>query len=140
MKAVYTYNWHLLFAALTLTLSLPGCATNASAADVTTSSKWLGWYEGLGPACGGHPLVMDQWTFSWMDCKHAKIRVSAMSDNELLLEVNREAMCGWAGWLVALRRLSSEGPVVEINTYQSLEKYRVKEYGLFCVYSQKPSD
>jgi len=80
---------------------------------------------------------MNKSTFSWMDCKHATIRVSAMSDTELVLEVSREATCGWAGWLVTLRRLSAEGPVVEVSTYRSLEEYRVKEYGLFCVYSKK---
>ena len=140
MKADHTYKSRSLLAALTLTVVGPVFATRACAADQAVPSRWVGVYEGFSRGCSGQPLMMNESTIGSMDCKRAKIRVSAVSDVELLLEVNREAKCSWAGRLVSLRRSSPEGQAVEVTTYQSLEKYQVKEYGLFCIYSKKAGD
>lgn len=139
VTAVNTYKVLLSLAVLTLTVSLPGFATNACAADPTVSSKWVGVYEGLSRGCSGQPLEMYASKFSWVDCKDANIRVIAMSDSELMFEVDAKARCGAAGLVVTLTRLSG-GPAVDVHTYRSLEAYRAKEYGLFCVYSKKIVD
>lgn len=140
MKVRHTCKLLLLLSALITAVVAPVFATSTFAADQAVPSKWAGVYEGLSRGCSGQPLVVNESTISWTDCKRVKVRVGAVSDVELLLEVNREAKCGWAGWLVSLRIPSAERQAVEVTTYQSLEKYREKEYGLFCVYSKKSSD
>ncbi|MGH7304426.1 MAG: hypothetical protein ACRELZ_14110 [Candidatus Rokuibacteriota bacterium] len=107
----------------------------AAADGDRVSSRWVGAYDGFSRGGSAHPLTIATSTIRWVDCREASIRVVATSDTELVFEVDPNAKCGVAGQIVTLTRLSASGPVVDVKTYRSLEKYRAKEYDLFCVYS-----
>jgi hypothetical protein len=118
----------------------PTASRSSAAAGVSTSdpaSKWVGVYDPFSRACSKDVLTIYESTFTWGDCKKAKIHVIAASDTELAFEVDSSTKCGWAGLIVALTTPSPDSRAVSVNAYRSLEKYQMRESVAFCAYSKR---
>jgi hypothetical protein len=91
--------------------------------------KWLGTYEPTGSARGPkvNSLIISKRAFTWGGCVNTTIRQIVRSENEFVFEVNPNAECSWAGWIMRLNVLV---PHVHItaDAYRTKHDFESRRY------------
>jgi hypothetical protein len=120
-------KWSMIRWALMLCI-VPACAAESS-------SAWKGSYQPVSRVCEGSVLTIGESVLTYNTCKMTKTQVLRNSKNELSVQVDQDAKCGVAGWVITLRR--GGGSDVEVSGYRSVEDSRAGLPGFECTYRRR---
>ena len=98
-------------------------------------SAWKGSYQPVSRVCEGSDLTIGQSVLTYNTCKLTKTQVLKNSKSELSLEVDKNAKCVVAGWVITLRRAT--GSDVEVSGYRNAEDSRAGLPGFECTYRRR---
>jgi hypothetical protein len=104
----------------------------ACAAD---APRWNGIYRPISNVCAGQVLTINTTTFTYGDCKNTRMKILSEGEREVSFEVNGEAKCLLAGWILSL---TPSGTDVNVRLYRSMKDKISNIPAIECTYARQP--